>query len=62
MPSELGYVFLVSWLFVTAIFLYSAYWSFVIRRALVTSLYRKRSGSEEWDYTSSRSLSFSPSL
>ncbi len=42
MPSELGYLFLASWLFVTAIFLYSAYWSFMIRRALVTSLYRRQ--------------------
>ncbi len=38
MPSELGYVFLGLWLLVTALFLYSAYWSFTIRRALVTSL------------------------
>ena len=42
MPSELGYVFLGLWLLVTALFLYSAYWSFTIRRALVTSLYRRQ--------------------
>jgi hypothetical protein len=42
MPSELGYVLLGLWLLVTALFLYSAYWSFIIRRALVTSLYRRQ--------------------
>lgn len=41
MLSEASILFLALWLLVTILFLYSSYWAFVIRRALVTSLYRR---------------------
>ncbi len=42
MLSSLSIVFLFLWLIVVAIFSYSAYWAFVIRRALQQGLYRKQ--------------------
>lgn len=41
MPSEASILFIGLWLLVTALFLYSSYWAFTIRRVLVTSLYRR---------------------
>jgi hypothetical protein len=41
MPSETSLLFIGLWLLVTALFLYSSYWAFAIRKVLVTSLYRR---------------------
>lgn len=41
MLSETSILFIGLWLLVTALFLYSSYWAFSIRRVLVTSLYRR---------------------
>ena len=42
MPSELSTIFFASWLMVSALFSYAAYWAFIIRRALVHGLYRRQ--------------------
>ena len=42
MPSELSTIFFASWLLVSALFSYAAYWAFIIRRALVRGLYRRQ--------------------
>ncbi len=42
MPSDLSTVFFASWLLVSALFSYSAYWAVTIRRVLVHRLYRRQ--------------------
>ncbi|HEV2121116.1 MAG TPA: hypothetical protein VGS11_13570 [Candidatus Bathyarchaeia archaeon] len=42
MPSELSTIFFASWLLVSVLFSYAAYWAFIIRRALVRGLYRRQ--------------------
>ena len=42
MPSLVATTFFIAWLLVAALFLYSAYWAFVIRRALMHRLYKRQ--------------------
>jgi hypothetical protein len=42
MLSDFSLIFLVLWLLVVALFLYSAYWAFSIRRVLSIRLYRRQ--------------------